>query len=150
MRIRITVCAALLFFAGAAPACAQMVSAETEDIKWGVNPVLPNAKFAVIHGNPAQPGPFVYRIWLPANGVVPAHRHPVAENVTVLWGTLYAGMGDKLDRDKSKAYRAGGYFSMPADHPHYVWTKEETLIQVHGVGPTSITFVDPADDPRKK
>jgi hypothetical protein len=24
------------------------------------------------------------------------------------------------------------------------------LIQVHGVGPTSITFVDPADDPRKK
>jgi len=48
-------------------------------------------------------------------------------------------MGDKLDREKSKVYRAGGYFSMPADHSHFVWTKDETLIQVHGVGPTSIT-----------
>jgi hypothetical protein len=24
------------------------------------------------------------------------------------------------------------------------------LVQVHGVGPTDITFVNPADDPRKK
>ena len=27
---------------------------------------------------------------------------------------------------------------------------EETIVQVHGVGPTDITFVNPADDPRKK
>ena len=42
-------------------------------------------------------------------------------------------------------------FQLPATHPHCAWTTtEETLIQVHGVGPTDITFVNPADDPRKK
>jgi hypothetical protein len=30
------------------------------------------------------------------------------------------------------------------------WMKEETRIQVHGVGLMSITFVDQADDPRNK
>jgi hypothetical protein len=151
MRIRKELIIVLLLCATATvPAHAQMVSVNTADIKWGANPVVPGAKFAVIHGNPAEPGPFAYRIWFPADYNVAAHRHPVDEHVTVLWGTLYAGMGDKLDREKSTPYRAAGYFSMPANHAHYVWTREETLIQVQGVGPTSITFVDPAEDPRKK
>ena len=33
---------------------------------------------------------------------------------------------------------------------HFVWTDEETEIQVHGVGPWAINYVDLADDPRKK
>jgi hypothetical protein len=140
----------LLAPAGAVPSDAQMASVDTEDIKWGINPAIPGAKFAVIHGNPGQPGPFVVRVWLPANFSVAAHRHPNAENVTVLWGTLYAGMADKLDRDKSKAYPAGGFVHLPGDHAHFIWSKEETLIQVHGIGPTAFTYVDPADDPRKK
>jgi hypothetical protein len=49
-----------------------------------------------------------------------------------------------------QAIPAGGFASVPATHPHSAWTTEETLIQVHGVGPTDITFVNPADDPRKK
>jgi hypothetical protein len=35
--------------------------------------------------------------------------------------------------------------------PHHVaWTNEETVVQVHGVGPWAMTDVNPADDPRKK
>ena len=35
--------------------------------------------------------------------------------------------------------------------PHFAWAGgQETLVQVHGVGPTDITFVNPADDPGKK
>ena len=33
---------------------------------------------------------------------------------------------------------------------HFAWTKEETIVQVHGVGPWGFTYVNPADDPRKK
>lgn len=134
----------------AVPAGAQMAVVKSEDVQWGTNPVIPGAKIAILHGNPGQPGPFVYRIWLPADYSVAPHRHPVTENVTVLWGILHVGMGDKLERDKTMAFTAGSFFSMPADHAHYIWNKEETLIQIHGVGPTAITFVDPADDPRKK
>jgi hypothetical protein len=31
-----------------------------------------------------------------------------------------------------------------------VWTSEETIGQVHSIGPWSVTYVNPADDPRKK
>jgi hypothetical protein len=33
---------------------------------------------------------------------------------------------------------------------HFLWTKEEAITQVHGVGPWAINYVNPADDPRKK
>ena len=33
----------------------------------------------------------------------------------------------------------------------FTWTgDEETILQVNFVGPVAITFVNPADDPRKK
>jgi hypothetical protein len=56
----------------------------------------------------------------------------------------------KFDAGTGQAIPAGGFASMPATHPHYGWTTEETLVQVHGVSPTDILFVNPADDPRKK
>jgi hypothetical protein len=31
---------------------------------------------------------------------------------------------------------------------HYVWAKGETIIQLHGTGPWSLTYVNPKDDPR--
>jgi hypothetical protein len=33
---------------------------------------------------------------------------------------------------------------------HYALTQDEVIVQVHGVGPWGITYVNPADDPRKK
>lgn len=39
---------------------------------------------------------------------------------------------------------------MPAKTQHYAFTNEETVIQLHGVGPWAINYVNPADDPRKK
>jgi hypothetical protein len=40
---------------------------------------------------------------------------------------------------------------VPPNHPHYAWVGgSETIVQVHGVGPTDLLFVNPEDDPRKK
>ena len=33
---------------------------------------------------------------------------------------------------------------------HYVWTSEETIGQIHSIGPWSVNYVNPADDPAKK
>jgi hypothetical protein len=33
---------------------------------------------------------------------------------------------------------------------HFAWTNEETIVQLSGMGPWGITYVNPADDPRKK
>lgn len=134
----------------AGASCATVQTALPENVKWAAFPPLLGAKLAVLAGDPTKPGLTTFRLWFPANYQVPAHFHPVTENVTVISGTIHVGMGDKLDMAKGTAYPAGSFAAVPADHRHYAWTKDETIIQIHIVGPTSMTFVNPADDPRKK
>jgi quercetin dioxygenase-like cupin family protein len=121
------------------------------DLKWADIPSLPpGAKIAVIEGPMDQATPFTFRVKLPADYKIPAHWHPAIEHVTVISGTFNMGTGDKLDATKTKALSAGSVAIMQPKTNHFAWTKEETVVQVHGVGPWGITYVDPADDPRKK
>ena len=59
-------------------------------------------------------------------------------------------MGEKWDDAAMKTFTAGAYARMPQNSPHYVHAKEETIVQVHGTGPFTLTYVNPTDDPRKK
>lgn len=112
-------------------------------------PGLPaGAKFAVLAGDPTQPGIFTLRAQLPAGYRVPPHWHPTAENVTVLSGTLAVGMGDQFDTASMTDVRAGGFVTLPPDMRHYVTARSATTLQIHGHGPFAITYVNPADDPR--
>ena len=86
----------------------------------------------------------------PANYKIPAHWHPAIEHVTVISGTLNLGLGDKLDEAKAKPLSAGSVAIMQPKTNHFGWTKDETVVQVHGVGPWGVTYVNPADDPRKE
>ncbi len=141
-------------FAAASSACAEgetHVVVRPDEIVWkDMTVVPPGAKFAVIEGVPAEPGPFTLRIKFPANFEIPAHWHPAIEHVTVLSGGFNFGEGDKLDKSKTKLVPVGGFAYVLARHNHFAWTTEETVIQLHGVGPWGITYVNPADDPRKK
>jgi quercetin dioxygenase-like cupin family protein len=122
-----------------------------DELKWTNVPSLPaGAKLAVIEGPPNEAVPFTFRLRFPANYEIPAHWHPGIEHVTVISGTFNMGTGDKLDRSKTKALSAGSVAIMQPKTNHFAWTKEETVIQVHGVGPWGINYVNPADDPRKK
>ena len=122
-----------------------------DELKWVDIPSLPpGAKLAVIEGPINQPGPVTFRLKLPANYQIPAHWHPAIEHVTVISGTFNMGTGDKLDRAKTKALTAGSVAIMQPKTNHFGWTKDETIVQVHGVGPWGVTYVNPADDPRKQ
>jgi len=68
----------------------------------------------------------------------------------VISGTFNMGAGDKLDPTKTKALAAGGVAIMQPKTTHFAWNKEETIVQVHGMGPWGVTYVNPADDPRKQ
>ena len=122
-----------------------------DTLKWAEPPVLPGAKLAVVQGDPSKEGLFVYRIKMPAGYKIPPHTHKASENVTVLSGVFYFGVGEKFDQGSGQELPTGGFVSVPPKHAHYAWAgKEETVVQVHGMGPTDLTFVNPADDPRKK
>ncbi|HEY3066030.1 MAG TPA: cupin domain-containing protein [Methylomirabilota bacterium] len=120
-------------------------------LTWVEPPVLPGARLAVVQGDPSKDGPFTYRIKMPAGYKVPPHFHKAGENVTVLSGVFWMGLGEKFDQGSGQELSAGGFFAVPPKHPHYAWAgNQETIVQVHGVGPTDLTFVNPADDPRRK
>jgi quercetin dioxygenase-like cupin family protein len=122
-----------------------------DELKWTDVPSLPaGAKIAVIEGPMTEAVSFTVRIKLPADYRVPAHWHPAVERVTVLSGTFNIGMGDKLDPQKTSAFGPGSIIIMQPKTNHFVWAKEETVVQLNGTGPWGITYVDPADDPRKK
>jgi len=155
-----TLSAALALGAVAAPVAlaqsgAHMTSdhmmATPDELKWVDVPSLPpGAKLAVIQGPINQAGPITFRLRFPANYQIPAHWHPAIEHVTVISGTFNMGTGDKLDRAKTKALTAGSIAIMQPKTAHFAWNKEETIVQVHGVGPWGVTYVNPADDPRKQ
>lgn len=122
------------------------------DIKWADGPasMSPGSKFAVLEGDPKSPGPVTMRIKLPANYTLAPHTHPGDERVTVLSGTLFFALGDKVDRSKAKELPAGSFFVIPSGKAMFGFTKEETVIQINVLGPWGITYLNPADDPRKK
>ncbi|HEY2989269.1 MAG TPA: cupin domain-containing protein [Candidatus Binatia bacterium] len=110
----------------------------------------PGAKVAVIEGPPNEAVPFIMRLKFPADYKIPAHWHPAIEHLTVLSGTFNMGIGDRLDPAKTKPLPVGGVMIIQPKIPHFGWTKEEVTVQVHGVGPWGVTYVESSEDPRKK
>jgi quercetin dioxygenase-like cupin family protein len=131
------------------PALAQqaphtMVNAN--EVQWKeAPPILPGAQMSVLYGDPAKEGVFVMRLKFPANYQVPPHTHPVDEIVTVISGEFNIGMGREFDEAQTKPYTAGGLVAMPPGTEHFVYTDQETVIQISTRGPWALNFVNPDD-----
>ena len=120
------------------------------DVVWKDAPaILPaGAKIAVLEGDPAKPGEFTLRLQFPANYKIAPHFHPANEHVTVLSGIFSIGKGDTFDESALNELPTGGFAMMRAGMHHFAWTKDGAVIQLHGVGPWGLIYVNPADDPR--
>jgi len=120
--------------------------------KWGPAPPFlpPGAQIAVLAGDPTRATPYTVRLKFPANYDIPAHSHPGDENVAVVSGELFMGMGAKLDRKAGMGLGVGGFALMPANANHFAFTKGETTILLYGQGPVDFKYVNAADDPRTK
>lgn len=70
------------------------------------------------------------------------HWHPEDEHVVVVQGTWYLGAGDRFSRSDLREMTVGAYALVPKKMNHFAWSKGDTIIQVHGIGPFRITFVD--------
>lgn len=128
------------------------VHVAASELKWGEGlPSLPpGSKVAILSGDPKLEGPFVMRLKLPDGYRIAPHSHPAHEHLTVISGTFQLGMADKFDAAKLKPLKAGDFAMMPPGHIHFAAAQGETVVQVHGWGPWSIIYVNPADDPRTR
>ena len=152
---RIVLCCAVLMLAFATTSMGQEatapkhVIAKPADLKWGAPPPVfeQGASFTVISGNPGEAGPYVVRLKMPAGYKIAPHWHPADENVTVISGTFAIGMGEKFEKATMTELPAGSYVLLPAEMRHYAMAKTAAIVQVHGMGPFKLTYVNPADDP---
>jgi quercetin dioxygenase-like cupin family protein len=97
------------------------------------------AQIAALHGDPnATTGSYVIRLWFPDGYRFPPHWHPNAENLTVLEGEFFLGMGDTADDSKLMSYRPGTFMFIPARNVHFGKVTGKTVIQLHGQAPFTI------------
>ena len=112
------------------------------DLKWGPAPaILPaGARLAVLEGDPSKAGPFTMRLEMPAGYRIPPHFHQVDEHVTVISGAFDAG--------KLTTLPPGTFGVIPPGVRHFARADKATVVQLHGVGPWGLTYVNPADQPK--
>jgi quercetin dioxygenase-like cupin family protein len=134
------------------PGPPQHLTYRADAIEWRPGPgsLAPGARMAVLEGDPSAPGVFTMRIHLPDGFRIAPHWHPKPERVTVLSGTFLLGAGETMDPDSAQALEPGAYTTMPPGMRHFAIARGETVVQLTSTGPWQITYVDPADDPRKR
>jgi quercetin dioxygenase-like cupin family protein len=118
------------------------VSPDSSSLTWINLPTLPGTQYAMLAGNPAKKELFVVRLKFPANYNIQPHYHNITEYDTVISGAFYLGNGKKFEADNGIALTPGSYITIPAKTIHYGWTKEETVLQITGIGPWGAIYMD--------
>ena len=115
-----------------------------DQIKWTAGSgAMAGTEMAVLAGDPSKAGPFVVRIRIPDGLKLAPHTHADTERVTVLSGTMMVGVGGTMTESAMTALPAGSFVEIPAGLPHYAMAKGETVIQLGGMGPFTMTPVTP-------
>ena len=132
--------------AKAAPAAAHHTMVNPKDLKW--KPIVPGFETATVSGDPDKAGPYVIRLRAVTEAKVPPHWHPGDEHITVLEGWFRVAEGDTMDEKAMHEMKAGDYAMMPAKVHHYGWQSKGGVVQVHGMGPFAINWVNPPAAPK--
>ena len=159
-KLRVSALVAALAFAPLAvaqekakPAAAAAVGHKmwaAKDLDWKDLPSIAGAKIAILEGPMNESGPFIARIKMPSGGKIPPHWHPAIEHVTVISGSFAMATGEKWDDKALHAMGPGDVMIMQPKTPHFAQAKGEAIVQIHGMGPWAVNYVNPADDPKNK
>ena len=139
----ITTLAVVLANVNSVAALGKPVFLSPENLKWmPAGPQWPaTARVAVLAGNPKERGEFTIRVMAPAGAKLPPHTHSSDEYVTVLNGTAGIALGFKWDAGRFNFLGPGGFWVIPAKTPHYLLAKTDIIIEIHAMGPRTMTII---------
>jgi quercetin dioxygenase-like cupin family protein len=109
--------------------------------------LMKEVEVTVLKGDPSQPGLYTILLRIAPNVIIQPHSHQDDRIATVVSGTWYFAYGDAFDESVLKELPPGSFYTEPPGVNHFGLTKEEVLIQMTGIGPSSTTYVDPRHDP---
>jgi quercetin dioxygenase-like cupin family protein len=122
-----------------------------EEVDWKAFPAFPpQARLAVLVGEPSKSGPYLIRVKLPDGVRMMPHKHAEDRIYTVISGVFYIGLGEEFDDGKLTAHGPGSVLVLPGGQSHFHWAKSgEYITQVSAIGPLGLEYVDVANDPRR-
>lgn len=121
-----------------------------DTLKWGTFDAFPpGAQAAILYGDPRKSEPFMLRVKIPAHYKIPPNWQTVKIFITILSGSYTIGVGDKFNPKNAKTLPSTGSVVIPANTHLYFWSNTGAVLEVHGIGPWEIHYVNPTDDPRQ-
>jgi len=140
----VTIVAAAAWTTSSAERSKKIAGLTADEVRWFTPPYYHDGRQrAHLFGDSNEGGTWIDRVKIPSGARVLAHTHPQDELVTVIEGTWYLGEGAKFDSTKLKAYPAGSFIVIPAGVPHFVATKEGTVvIQLSGTGKFQTDYLE--------
>ena len=118
-------------------------SVTPEALSWQPVEGDPEARMAVLYGNPAEAGHFIVRFKLPPSWTGRPHTHGNTELITVHSGTCYVAHGDELTREAAMKLSPGAFIAMPAGTRMRGFTgKDGCVADVQGEGPITTQYLD--------
>jgi hypothetical protein len=127
---------------------AQQAVSPAPGVRGQVVPLKPfprEQRFETVSGDFTKPGAlYVIRIHSEAGYIVMPHTHPEDEHITVVKGSWALGMGDRFNPGGLEMMEVGGYGLVARHMAHFARSKTDAIVQVHGIGPFTTTWVTPA------
>ena len=113
------------------------------EIQWmPCPPNLPEGcRMAVLEGSPKKSELFTVRFFVKDGMVMPPHKHPKDERVTIIKGSAAVAFGDKARREDGREFGPGDYYVNARDAVHSVWLDPGTELQITGIGPWEVDYV---------
>lgn len=141
---------ALFLLCAVSPALAQM-PVTGPGSPWVLAPYFypRGALIAFLEGDPNKSEPFRVELAFPRGFRVQPHYHTNAIHVQVKQGALRVGVGTKMDLKKTQLVSPGDTATVPAKAHYYYSATTETIISVTSIGPFTVSYVDPANDPSR-
>jgi quercetin dioxygenase-like cupin family protein len=103
----------------------------------------------VLSGDPTKAGPYTIEIRVPPHTRIAAHDHRDERSAVVVAGQWYLGYGGTASDAALKPLPPGSFYTEPAGKAHFAMTRDEpAVVYISGFGPTSTTYVDPANAPK--
>ena len=123
-----------------------------EDIDWEPFPALSAARSSRRRCRPPDRARSLCGSGQGPSGVkLMPHVHHEDRVYTVMSGVFYIGVGEGVRRGEAEGLPPGAVIVLPGGNPHFHWAKSgEYVTQVTAIGPISLDYVNPQDDPRRK
>ncbi|MBS1081668.1 cupin domain-containing protein [Gluconobacter kondonii] len=124
-----------------------------KDVQWQPAPAIfpEEMKIAYLYGDLGKHEPFTIRVMMPAHSVIAPHTHNLDEMLTIISGDLDHYTGPKMNPSEGLHMEAGGFVHLPVNMGHALKAGDSgVILQVSGVGPFGMTYIDLKDDPRHK